>query len=62
MVSNSLQGKDTKCDLKDIRGQKKGKGPDVTESKEREEDYGMEMSLWSLKMRWEDGNESNGRW
>ena len=41
--------------MKDIRGQEKGKGPDVTESEEREENCGMEMSLWSLKMRWEDG-------
>lgn len=41
--------------MKDIRGQEKRKGPDVTESEEREENCGMEMSLWSLKMRWEDG-------
>ena len=44
--------------MKDIRGQEKGKGPDVTENEERENNCGMEMSLWSLKMRWEDGNLS----
>lgn len=44
--------------MKDIRGQEKGKGPDVTESEERENNCGVEMSLWSLKMRRKNGNLS----